>query len=137
MPQTHLTWAEGRTGKADGKNNGYPDSVLRYEYTATSQQPYKPYSGKNETVTYTMIKANPQLAFHIIIIITIIIIIIIIQSALQPLVGFRPAQLSLSILSRKVFLQSAVASGTSNPHNFEENQGFRAFQLSPQEAPSF
>jgi hypothetical protein len=30
------------------------------------------------------------------------------------LVGFRPAQLSLSILSRKV-LQSAVASGTSNP----------------------
>jgi hypothetical protein len=32
----------------------------------------------------------------------------------NPLVGFRPAQLSLSILSRKV-LQSAVASGTSNP----------------------
>jgi hypothetical protein len=30
------------------------------------------------------------------------------------LVGFRPAQMSLSILSRKV-LQSAVASGTSNP----------------------
>jgi hypothetical protein len=30
------------------------------------------------------------------------------------LVGFQPAQLSLSILSRKV-LQSAVASGTSNP----------------------
>jgi hypothetical protein len=40
----------------------------------------------------------------------------------------------LSILSRKV-LQSAVASGTSNP-NLEENEGFRAFQLSPQEAPS-
>jgi hypothetical protein len=36
------------------------------------------------------------------------------QSALQPLVEFRPAQLSLSILSRKV-LQNAVASGTSNP----------------------
>jgi hypothetical protein len=35
------------------------------------------------------------------------------QSALQPLVGFRPAQPPLSILSRKV-LQSAVASGTSN-----------------------
>jgi hypothetical protein len=30
------------------------------------------------------------------------------------LIGFRPAQLSLSILSRKVLL-SAVASGTSNP----------------------
>jgi hypothetical protein len=44
----------------------------------------------------------------------IIIIIIIIQSALQPLGGFRPAQLSLSILSRKV-LQSAIASGMSNP----------------------
>jgi hypothetical protein len=43
-------------------------------------------------------------------------------------------QLSLSILSRKI-LQSAVASGTSNPQ-LEENQGFRAFQLSPQEAPS-
>jgi hypothetical protein len=39
---------------------------------------------------------------------------ILLQSALQPLVGFRPAQLSLSTLSRKV-LQSAVASGTSNP----------------------
>jgi hypothetical protein len=35
------------------------------------------------------------------------------QSAIQPLVGFRPTQLPLSILSRKV-LQSAVASGTSN-----------------------
>jgi hypothetical protein len=35
------------------------------------------------------------------------------------LVGFRPAQLSLSILSRKV-LQIAVASGTSNPQLGEE-----------------
>jgi hypothetical protein len=41
-------------------------------------------------------------------------ILLLLQSALQPLVGFRPAQLSLSILSRKV-LQSAVPSGTSNP----------------------
>jgi hypothetical protein len=49
-----------------------------------------------------------------IIIIIIIIHILLLQSALQPLVGFRSAQLSLSILSRKV-LQSAVASGTSNP----------------------
>jgi hypothetical protein len=32
----------------------------------------------------------------------------------NPLAGFRPAQLSLSIFSRKVLL-SAVASGTSNP----------------------
>jgi hypothetical protein len=40
--------------------------------------------------------------------------ILLLQSALQPLVGFRPAQLSLSILSRKV-LQIALASGTSNP----------------------
>jgi hypothetical protein len=39
---------------------------------------------------------------------------LLLQSALQPLVGFRPAQLLLSILSRKV-LQSAVAGGTSNP----------------------
>jgi phosphate/sulfate permease len=38
---------------------------------------------------------------------------ILLQWALQPLVGFRPAQLLLSILSRNV-LQSAVASGTSN-----------------------
>jgi hypothetical protein len=36
------------------------------------------------------------------------------QSALQPIVVFRPAQLSLSIISRKD-LQSAVASGMSNP----------------------
>jgi hypothetical protein len=40
--------------------------------------------------------------------------ILLLQSVLQPLVGFRPAQLTLSILSRKVLL-SAVASGTSNP----------------------
>jgi hypothetical protein len=39
---------------------------------------------------------------------------LLLQSALQPLVGFRPAQLSLSTLSRKL-LQSAVASGKSNP----------------------
>jgi hypothetical protein len=38
---------------------------------------------------------------------------LLLQLALQPLVGFRPAQLSLSILSKKVLL-SAVASGTSN-----------------------
>jgi hypothetical protein len=43
-----------------------------------------------------------------------IIILLLLQSALRPLVGFRPAQPLLSILSRKV-LQSAVASGTSNP----------------------
>jgi hypothetical protein len=43
-----------------------------------------------------------------------ILLLLLLQSALQPLVGVRPAQLSLSILSRKV-LQSAVASGTSNP----------------------
>jgi hypothetical protein len=35
------------------------------------------------------------------------------------MVGFRPTQLSLSILNRKV-LQSAVASGTSNPQLGEE-----------------
>jgi hypothetical protein len=40
--------------------------------------------------------------------------LLLLQSALKPLVGFRPAQLSLSILSRKV-LQSAFGSGTSNP----------------------
>jgi hypothetical protein len=70
-------------------------------------------------------------------ILSVIRMILLLQSALQPLVGFRPAQLSLSILSRKV-LQNAVASGTSNPPppNLEENQGFRAFHLSPQEAPS-
>jgi hypothetical protein len=44
------------------------------------------------------------------------LILLLLQSALQPLVGFWPAQLSLSILSRKVLL-SAVASGTSNPQH--------------------
>jgi hypothetical protein len=43
-----------------------------------------------------------------------VIIRLLLQSALQSLVGFQPAQLPLSILSRKV-LQSAVANGTSNP----------------------
>jgi hypothetical protein len=45
---------------------------------------------------------------------TVMVFILLLQSALQPLVGFWPAQLSLSILSREV-LQSAIASGTSNP----------------------
>jgi hypothetical protein len=58
-----------------------------------------------------------------------ILLLLLLQSALQLLVGFRPAQLPLSILSRKV-LQIVVASGTSNP-NLEENQGFRTVQLSP------
>jgi hypothetical protein len=40
--------------------------------------------------------------------------LLLLQSALQPLVGFRPSQLWLRILSRKV-LQTAVASGKSNP----------------------
>jgi hypothetical protein len=44
----------------------------------------------------------------------LVLLLLLLQSALQHLVGFWPAQLSLSILSRKV-LQSAVASGTSNP----------------------
>jgi hypothetical protein len=66
--------------------------------------------------------------------ILLLLLLLLLQSALQPSVGFRPVQLSLSILSRKV-LQSVVASGTSNP-NMEENQGFRTFQLSPQEATS-
>jgi hypothetical protein len=44
------------------------------------------------------------------------ILILLLQSALQPLVWFRPAKLALRILSRKV-LQSAVASGTSNPQH--------------------
>jgi hypothetical protein len=44
----------------------------------------------------------------------ILLLLLLLQSALQPLVGFRPAQLSLITLSRKV-LQSAVASGTSKP----------------------
>jgi hypothetical protein len=44
----------------------------------------------------------------------LLLLLLLLQSALHPLVGFRPAQLSLSILSSKV-LQSAVASGMSNP----------------------
>jgi hypothetical protein len=44
----------------------------------------------------------------------LLLLLLLLQSALQPLVGFRPAQLPLSILSKKV-LQSAVASGTSKP----------------------
>jgi hypothetical protein len=56
------------------------------------------------------------------------------QSALQPLVGFRPVQLSLSILSKKVYRVPWPAARQTP--NLEENQGFRAFQHSPQEAPS-
>ena len=46
--------------------------------------------------------------------------------------GFWPAQLSLSILSRKV-LQSAVASGTSNPQ--PGGPVIRTFQLPPPGIP--
>jgi hypothetical protein len=64
--------------------------------------------------------------------------ILLLQSALQPLVGFRSAQLSLSILSRKV-LQSAVASGTSNPPTWGrtrdlERSNFRHKRLPASEA---
>jgi hypothetical protein len=59
----------------------------------------------------------------------ILLLLLLLHSALQPLVGFRPTQLSLSILSRKV-LESAVASGTSNPQLGGEPG------ISPQEAPS-
>jgi hypothetical protein len=65
----------------------------------------------------------------------LLLLLFLLQSALQPFVGFRPAQLSLSILSRKV-LQSAVARGTSKLQLGGEPVIFRAFQLSPQEAPS-
>jgi hypothetical protein len=51
--------------------------------------------------------------------ILLLLLLLLLQSALQPLVGFRPAQLSLSILRRKVLL-SAVASDTSNPQLGEE-----------------
>jgi hypothetical protein len=63
-----------------------------------------------------------------------LLLLLLLQSALQPLVGFRPAQLSLSILSRKVLL-SALPAARQTP-NLEENQGFGAFQLLPQEAPN-
>jgi hypothetical protein len=43
-----------------------------------------------------------------------LLLLLLLQSALQPLGGFRPAHLSLNILSRNV-LQSAVGSGTLNP----------------------
>jgi hypothetical protein len=67
-------------------------------------------------------------------------VFLLLQSALQPLVGFRPAQLSLSILSRKV-LQSAVASGTSNPqiggtsvftiHNLNQTKNYTICRENP------
>jgi hypothetical protein len=53
-------------------------------------------------------------ATHVCMYMCVYIYMYILQSALQPLFGFRPAQPSLSILSRKV-LRSAVASGTANP----------------------
>jgi hypothetical protein len=48
--------------------------------------------------------------------------------------GFLPTQLWLSILSRKVFLQSAVASGTSNRQL--GGPVIRTFQQPPQASPS-
>jgi hypothetical protein len=60
-----------------------------------------------------MVGLLASLRFHLRMPFFMNILLLLLQSALQPLVGFRPAQLSLSILSRKV-LQSAVASGTSN-----------------------
>jgi hypothetical protein len=75
---------------------------------------------------------------NIIIVITTIIIIITTttssSSGATTLSWVLAAQLSLSILSRKV-LQSAVASDTSNPQ-LEGEPEIRAFHLSPQEASS-
>jgi hypothetical protein len=65
------------------------------------------------------------------------LLLLLLQSALQPLVGFRTTQLSLSILSRRV-LQSAVASGTSNPPTCRtrdlERSNFRHKRLLASEA---
>jgi hypothetical protein len=88
-----------------------------YNYNGTTQTHGGPHSILHEKSTeIPVIFYETQ---YIIIIIIIIIIrrrclLLLLQSALQPLGGFQPAQLSLSILSRKV-LQSAVASSSSNP----------------------
>jgi hypothetical protein len=77
----------------------FPGTCLTTEETARK----KPQSGKPKSaIWHDEDKIN--------------VLLLLLQSALQPLVGFRPAQLSLSILSRKV-LQSAVVSGTSNPRD--------------------
>ena len=62
--QTHFTWAEGRTGKTNGKNNGYPDSALRY--TPTSLQAYKSCNGKkwNSDVHYDYSQPSVDLPYN-------------------------------------------------------------------------
>jgi hypothetical protein len=58
----------------------------------------------------------------------VLLLLLLLQSELQPLVGFWPAQLSLSILSRKV-LQSAVASGTSNPPSWRRTRDLERYNF--------
>jgi hypothetical protein len=64
-----------------------------------------------KTSKYTL---RIMLVFYSVMDVRVEVLLLLLQSTLQPLVGFRPAQLSLSLLSRKI-LQSAVAGGTSNP----------------------
>jgi hypothetical protein len=61
--------------------------------------------------------------------------ILLLQSALQPLGGFRPSQLSLSILSRKV-LQNAVASGTSNPPTWRRTRDLERSNFRHKRSPA-
>jgi hypothetical protein len=80
------------------------------------------YAGKSQN-TFTITRNTTVVRFEVLMGLTkkfhslwqvMWFLLLLLQSALQPLVGFRLAQLSSRILSRKV-LQSAVASGTSNP----------------------
>jgi hypothetical protein len=64
-----------------------------------------------------------------------LVILLLLQSALQPLVGFRPAQLSLSILSRKV-LQSVVASGTSKPPTWRRTRDLERSNFHHKRSPA-
>ena len=62
-------------------------------------------------------------------IVIVIYLLLLLQSALQPLVGFWLAQLSLSLLSRKVFTECCCQQHTSNPQL--GGPVIRTFQLSP------
>jgi hypothetical protein len=81
-----------------------PDLVYMFLLYINFLKPNDPYMGRTEPLT-----SRPCILY----IYSTNIRLLLLQSELQPLVGFRPAQLS-RILSRKV-LQSAVASGTLNP----------------------
>jgi hypothetical protein len=84
---------------------------------------------------WTKIYTNACFRLHVYLRTNKILILLLLQSALQPLVGFRPSQLPLSILSRKV-LESSFASGKLNPPTWRRTRDLERFNFRHKRPPA-